>query len=210
MPPKFWTKEKCLEIALKHTTRADFKKYDTCCYTSACQHGWLQEITEHMPYQNLPRTTWTKEICHDYALKYGNRHDFQKYSRTQYTVACKNGWMGEICTHMIEYRKPEDYWTYERCKEAALKHDNTISLCKDPAYWPILDNGWLEELTGHIIRKRVPKKTWTKEKCIELLFYVKIKASSLKNMLVQIHYRIKMVGLMNYFLILNQFNFACF
>jgi hypothetical protein len=68
---------------------------------------------------------------------------------------------------MIEKRKPNKYWTYEKCKAEALKYE-TMKLfrneCKG-AYGSIKKNKWLGELCSHLIYEVKPKGYWTKERC---------------------------------------------
>lgn len=49
----------------------------------------------------LPDGTWTdKENCKNEAKKYKTRLSFYKYSKSAYMGALRNGWLGEICSHM--------------------------------------------------------------------------------------------------------------
>lgn len=44
---------------------------------------------------------WTKERCHEEALKFNSRGDFQKKSRSAYLTSYKKGWLNDVCSHMI-------------------------------------------------------------------------------------------------------------
>lgn len=46
------------------------------------------------------RNYWTKEKCHEEALKYTKRSDFEKNSITAYSKSRKNKWLDNICNHM--------------------------------------------------------------------------------------------------------------
>lgn len=46
-----------------------------------------------------PNGYWTKERCQKEALKYKTRMEF-KSSSSAYDVACRNGWIKDICGHM--------------------------------------------------------------------------------------------------------------
>lgn len=56
-----------------------------------------------------------KEECRKEALKYNYKKDFTVNSRPFYRSAVKNGWIDEICSHMIKpIRTPKpSKWTYE-------------------------------------------------------------------------------------------------
>ena len=66
-------------------------------------------------------------------------------------------------------KKPNGYWTYEKCKEAALNCKNTIEFSKKyrTAYKKTTQNKW-NELTHHFINKNKPNGYWTYEKCKEV------------------------------------------
>ena len=148
-PYGYWTKEKCQEEALKYKTKKDFKK--SGAYTVALKNGFLDEICIHMI--PLHQNNWTtKEQCRIEALKYKNKSDFHKKSCGAYVSALKNNWLDDICSHMIEIKKPNGYWTYKRCKEEALKY-NTKSEYKiksKSSYNKSLYCGWLDEICLHM------------------------------------------------------------
>lgn len=44
---------------------------------------------------------WTKNNCKIEALKYNHKKDFKKESKGAYPAALNNGWIDDICSHMI-------------------------------------------------------------------------------------------------------------
>ncbi|MFM2393536.1 MAG: hypothetical protein RLZZ546_1518 [Bacteroidota bacterium] len=40
-------------------------------------------------------------LCKEEALKYNKMKDFRKKSSSAYQMSYKNGWLNEICEHMI-------------------------------------------------------------------------------------------------------------
>jgi hypothetical protein len=97
-----WTKEKCQKIALKYGYRKEFQQNDKNAYYSAMYNGWLNEICEHMRWKKLPNKHWhLLENCKNEALKYKTKTDFIKKSQHVYNISRKNGWLDEICEHMI-------------------------------------------------------------------------------------------------------------
>ena len=112
-----WTKERCQEEALKYKHRNEFQKNSGSAYNSSRSNSWLNEICKHMIETKKPNGYWTKEKCHEEALKYETIKDFQKNS----IKACKYAWimniMTEICSHMLKYRKKKGHWTKEKCHE---------------------------------------------------------------------------------------------
>ena len=96
----YWTKEKCQEKALLYKHRVDFKTGDGSAYTTAVAHGWLDEICSHMT-RPASKRKWTKEMCHQVALKYKTAKEFRQKERSVYATARNFGWLDEICSHLI-------------------------------------------------------------------------------------------------------------
>ena len=81
-PPAYnlkWTKEKCHEVALMFNSRGELKNYNNGIYTKARINGWLDEICSHMEYVCKPNGYWTKERCHEEALKFKNRKEYLNF-----------------------------------------------------------------------------------------------------------------------------------
>ena len=57
-----------------------------------------------------------------------------------------NGWLDELCPHM-KTKKPNGYWTKERCAEEALKYETKSEFQKNSggAYRAALKHNWLRE-----------------------------------------------------------------
>jgi hypothetical protein len=58
--------------------------------------------------KKLPNGYWTKERCHEEALKFKYKIDFRNNSASAYVISRKNDWLDEICNHMKKYSKNED------------------------------------------------------------------------------------------------------
>ena len=167
-PRGYWTKEKCQEEALKYQTKNEFKLGSCSAYGAAYRNGWLDEICSHMEEFTKPRGYWTKENCHQEALKYQTRREFYLGSGSAYSSAIKNGWIDEICSHMEEVKKPRRYWTKENCHKEALKYQtrSEFYLGSGSAYSAAKINSWLDDICSHmdtVITK--PRGYWTKENC---------------------------------------------
>ena len=96
-----WTKEKCAEEAMKYDNRRDFKIKSPYVYKISGKNKWLKDITSHMLEKVKPSCYWTKEKCLEEALKYKYRKNFQKNSSSAYVISYNNGWLYDICKHMI-------------------------------------------------------------------------------------------------------------
>jgi isopentenyldiphosphate isomerase len=163
-----WTKERCREEALKYNSRSEFEKNSPSAYSASRKNGWIDEICSHMVELQKPVGYWTKEKCKEEALKYNSRSDFQKNSGSVYVVSRKNGWLDEICSHMVELKKPDGHWTKERCQEEALKYNSRREFSKNShAYEVSRKNGWIDEICSHMVELKKPSGHWTKERCQE-------------------------------------------
>lgn len=56
---------------------------------------------------------WTKEAVTAEASKYNKRSDFKYKSNRAYSVACTEGWMDEICSHMPKVATVASKWTHD-------------------------------------------------------------------------------------------------
>jgi len=98
------------------------------------------------------RRKWTKDLCHNEALKYKIRWDFQKFSRNGYTAAKNHEWLDSICSHMESQKRASDYWTKEKCINEAKKYKSRNEFRKKATYpYKVTSiNGWTEEVCSHI------------------------------------------------------------
>lgn len=126
---KIWTKDKCKKEALKYEYRFEFQKKSNGAYSAAFLNKWLDDICSHMKSR-----IWTKNKCKNEALKYNTKKEYRKNSSGSYSAALKNKWLDDICNHMITSTKEKYYWTYDKCKEEALKYKNRTEFSKKSSY----------------------------------------------------------------------------
>ena len=90
---------------------------------------------------------WTFDKVKEEALKYLNRNDFNKLSKSAYLSAYRNNWLDEVCSHM----KKNDY-TFNRVKEEALKFSTRSDFRnKSNNYYNSAHrNGWLDDVCSHM------------------------------------------------------------
>jgi len=100
-PIGYWTKERCHKEALKYNTRGEFSKKSSSAYARARNMKWMEEICSHMKsVTSKPNGYWTKEKCHEEALKYSHKKNFYEKSLTAYEKSINKNWINEICSHM--------------------------------------------------------------------------------------------------------------
>lgn len=152
----YWTKERCHEEALMYQVRTNFAKGSTA-YKAAQKNGWIDDICSHMTSIQKPNGYWTLERCQAEALKYRTKTDFANGSKA-YQRAHRNGWLDQICSHMIKGKrqvtsdkKPSGYWTKEKCQEEALKYSTRSNFKRDStSYKAAQRNGWLDDICSHM------------------------------------------------------------
>lgn len=106
MRPVYWTKSRCKEFADSCSSFSEF--YNTSAYAACFQNGWLDEVCVNLP-RNPPRNKgvckWSKEDCVVEASKYKTRSSFKKGANHCYVICRRNGWLDEVCDHMVHGRK---------------------------------------------------------------------------------------------------------
>lgn len=106
----YWNYDKCKEIALKFKNRANFNKKSFGAYNMALKMKWLDEICSHMTIEHLPNGYWNFERCKEEALKYNTKKEFKENNASALVIARRNGWLKEICEHMVSIGNK-----YKRC-----------------------------------------------------------------------------------------------
>ena len=101
LKPK-WTLAALKAVAADYSRRVDFQRNARGAYLSALRQGFLDDVCEHMARQLKPKGYWTLEMCKAEALKYSARGVFMRQSATAYNISLKNGWLDEVCKHMIK------------------------------------------------------------------------------------------------------------
>ena len=101
-----------------------------------------------------PNGYWTKEKCQEEALKYKSKTDFKKSEKGAYKKATQNKWINDICSHMKSDRKPNGYWTKEKCQEEALKYKTKANFYNQnsSAYSKALKNKWLKNILEKLLQ----------------------------------------------------------
>lgn len=90
---------------------------------------------------------WNKEKCKEKANKCTSRKEFSILFSSAYISARKNFWLNEICEHMIQLRKPHNYWNYETCKNESIKYNTRFDFShkSSGAYFVSTKNNWLDD-----------------------------------------------------------------
>ena len=147
-----WTYEKCKEEALKYKNYTEFLTHSPQAYRRSMKKKWYNEITSHFirqyGRQNSKNPRWTYEVCEELTLEYDDLQKFRKENKLAAQAIWRNNW-SSLFSHMKSSRKPCGYWSYERCKEEALKYKNRIEFEKKSvsAYSKIRTKRWYDLLS---------------------------------------------------------------
>jgi predicted GIY-YIG superfamily endonuclease len=111
----------------------------------------------------------TKIACKRDAKKYQSRREWYEKSPSSYDAARRNKWIDECCTHMVSLKKPNGYWTRERCIKNAKKYKTRgeWQLNSKTIYGIACKNSWLNDCCSHMILIHKINGYWTKMRCIK-------------------------------------------
>jgi len=157
-PPNYWTKEKCHEEALKHSTKISFKTASAGAYQHARRNKILDKICNHMTSPHKPHGYWTKEKCKKLALNYNSRTEFVNKHSGAYDFILRNNLLNEVFSHIK--RKPSNYWTKIRCQKEALKYKSKVEFKNKStsSFQASRKNGWLEDICSHMSNLHIKKE----------------------------------------------------
>lgn len=100
-----------------------------------------------------PNGYWeTLENCLQEAKKHQTRSSWQRGNPVSYRTASKNGWLEECAAHMLVLKRPDGYWTLEKCKQQALKYKTKVEwrLTDRASFSHANKQGWLEQCCSHM------------------------------------------------------------
>lgn len=167
-PSGYWTKEKCMESALKYKTLKKWLKNESPAVNGARRYGknFYKSCIIHMKRTII----WTPELCKEEALKYKSRSEWQRNNNSSHKAANRFGCFDECCKYMDYIQKPNGYWTKEKCLVEALKHKTKSDWNEScgGSYQAAKIYEWFKECTAHMPKHKKHRKIWwTIESCLE-------------------------------------------
>jgi len=102
---------------------------------------------------------WDKEAITAEAKKYKQRYAFQKGCSGGYHRALREGYLDEVCEHMISPQHESGYWTRERIAADAKKYSTKSDwfAVSATAYKAAKRKGIFEIVTAHMPLRK-PKR----------------------------------------------------
>ena len=120
-------------------------------------HGaFLQDPACHLRGHGCPKcgikkraelmTKWNYQTCYEEAKKYKTKVEFQKGNSGAFRYAWEKGLLNTF-DWFEEIKKPNGYWTKERCEEEARKYHTKGEFLKGcgAAHSAAVRNGWLDD-----------------------------------------------------------------
>ena len=129
--PTKWTFDIVQQEASLYQSRTAFMKGSTGAYSAALRNGWLDQACSHMSRPSVNKK-WTFEIVHQQASLYSTRNAFLKGSNNAYNAARNNGWLDEVCSHMVAAPRPgaPTKWTFDVVHREALNYQTRSAFQK--------------------------------------------------------------------------------
>lgn len=124
--PGEWNISDALEEVKKYEFISYLRKGEPGLYKFLDRNNLLNVVFPKTFYELKNEKLNDKKECEKEALKYDSRKDFRLKSRSFYQSSRKNGWIDEICSHMVVMKptpKPSK-WTTELIKEKSSECRN--------------------------------------------------------------------------------------
>lgn len=119
--------------------------------------------------ETTPKGYWTKAKVLIAARNFQSRTQFKQEDPKAYSAALRNRWLEEACDHMQRKKRPNGYWTKQRCKEEARKFSTVkeFKSSSDAAYSTALQKGWKAEICNHMVAADRARQ-WALERCVSV------------------------------------------
>jgi hypothetical protein len=99
MKTENWTKDSCIESAIKYRTVDSWKTSDFAAYTAARENKWLKECVSRI--HSLSNFSRTKEQCMEDARNFSSVDEYMDENPDSYFYGERHGWIKDI-THAIK------------------------------------------------------------------------------------------------------------
>ena len=172
-PVNYWTLEKCLEVSKNYSYQTEWLKNDAGSYDAAYRNGWLEQCCAHMRSREEVlaevNTVWTLEAVQADALRFSTKKEWREHGPKSYDAAKRHNWVSLCDSHMVPGRKPNNYWTFERIQEEALKYRRRSDWQRahPSSFAKAQKMEWLDLVCGDMLTKSESlseaNTLWTKE-----------------------------------------------
>jgi len=136
----------CKKTASKYDSPSKLMEGDRPIYNFSKENDWLVDFYDY----KKPHPKRSYQDCKDLVNKYEYLNDFAKEQPGAHFTIRDNKW-NDLLKNLKKLKKPKNYWTYERCREHALKHTERQKMDSTPRHY-IYKNGWYD-LLDHMDKK---------------------------------------------------------
>lgn len=161
-----WCEESVQQEALKYDRRNVFATKSKGAYLFAHKAGIILKICSHMGKSPAYNRKYSLSVCEELAKSCGSRSEFKKLYPSAYVAAHRNGWLDQICGHMVYLQMPNGFWSEKRCTDTIARYVTMTDFRRsEPTCYQILmSRGW-SHLLDPLVR-RAPPGYWSKERCL--------------------------------------------
>ena len=146
------TKEDYIELFKGCKTYKEAQQFNSKAWGNLKAKDYVLEIFPDWK-PRTPRGFWNeKKNCALEAIKYQTKSEFQEKNGVCYNASRKNGWLDDICNHMIGNKR----MSKDRCLEAAQQCSTKSEFVDkfNSEYITAKQNGWFDEITSHMEDQR--------------------------------------------------------
>jgi hypothetical protein len=121
-----------------------------------------------MPQLQMPKGHWTLAACQADAQRFRTPDQWKRGSGGAHYAAQQNGWLAVCTAHMTDRKKPNGWWTLERCRADALRFQTRADWDKGSpgAAETAYRKGWLAACCAHMPERPMkPRSFWTLDTC---------------------------------------------
>ena len=129
----------------------EFRTKHTDAYNAVLRYCW-QDVLTQLPRSRRSANFWTHQAVANQARKYKTRTAFHDGCEAAYMAAYREGWLDDICAHMVSTQKPSGYWSKKRVFEEAKRHHSRTIFQKRAggAYTVAFRGGYLDKVCAHM------------------------------------------------------------
>ena len=126
-----WNMSDALEEVRNYKTLSQLKKENPVLYKFLSKNNMLKVVFPKTVNELKFEKYNDKEECRKESLKYSTKSEFSLKSNSYYRYSIKNGWIDEICSHMVKIKTIiKSKWTYNLIKERANECRNRTEFRK--------------------------------------------------------------------------------
>lgn len=143
-------KENVIKEAEKYQTKSQFKRCKQAAYHGMVKLGLSDEL---FPYGKRSNGYWTKDRIIETCAKFNSVSEFARLEPTAYGRSSSIEECVKLMDEMERKQNKNGYWTIERLREEAIKHEtiNSFRINAKGAYSAARSLGVVEDITEHMI-----------------------------------------------------------